>query len=115
MKKLRKLSRKTAFRVFVVCVPVIIAAVFVLTYAVFYNNDLKIAMDNAFGGERIEFVKSDKDYEYYKPAYSGKKEVLSAAEALNLRICGEGTVLLKNDNDSLPLKRGSRVSVFARP
>ena len=43
-----------------------------------------------------------------------EEELLAAQKALELEIVSEGTVLLKNDNNALPLKPGSKVSVFGQ-
>ena len=43
-----------------------------------------------------------------------KKDALNAANALNVKICEEGTVLLKNENGVLPLKNGTTISVFGK-
>jgi len=53
----------------------------------------------------------------YYPAGSGiieKQDALKAANALNVKICEEGTVLLKNKNSVLPLKSASTISVFGK-
>ncbi len=59
---------------------------------------------------------ADEHLEYYEVG-SGiltKQDVLNAANALNVKICEEGTVLLKNENSVLPLKSGTTVSVFGK-
>ena len=45
----------------------------------------------------------------------GRRVTGSAAHiALSRRAAAEGMVLLKNENETLPLKRGSRVAVFGK-
>jgi beta-glucosidase len=46
--------------------------------------------------------------------YSSVDELREAERALALQIVDEGAVLLKNDNNALPLTQGSKVSVFGQ-
>jgi len=46
--------------------------------------------------------------------YETKEDVLEVALALNKEIAEEGFVLLRNENNSLPLNRGANVSVLGR-
>jgi beta-glucosidase len=46
--------------------------------------------------------------------YSSHKEVYEAANALNQRIVEEGIVLLKNEDNALPLSSGNKISVFGK-
>lgn len=49
----------------------------------------------------------------YYSDYLNHDEVVAAAEELNVQIAGEGMVLLKNDNGTLPLKKDeTNISVF---
>ena len=48
----------------------------------------------------------------YKSEYNSIKELVAAGLELQEREQAEGTVLLKNDNNALPLAKGSNVSVF---
>ncbi len=52
------------------------------------------------------------DLEYYKSSYGSIKEVVYNGFQIQEKEQAEGTVLLKNDNDALPLAKGSNVSVF---
>lgn len=53
------------------------------------------------GGERADYrLRADAPY---AADYDSKKDVLTAADALNERICEEGFVLLKNENGALPM------------
>ena len=52
------------------------------------------------------------DGKYYSD-FEDHDEVVAAAEELNIQIAGEGMVLLKNDNDTLPFASDVKnVSVF---
>ena len=52
------------------------------------------------------------DLEYYKSSYGSIKEVVYNGFQIQEEEQKEGTVLLKNDNNALPLAKGSNVSVF---
>lgn len=48
----------------------------------------------------------------FKPTYDTEEKVNEASEATASKIIGEGTVLLENNNNVLPLAKKSNVSVF---
>lgn len=52
------------------------------------------------------------ELEYYKSSFKNIKEVVMNGFKLQEQEQAEGTVLLKNDNGALPLKKGAKVSVF---
>lgn len=67
-----------------------------------------------FGGERANIVE-DNRAEWYDRQYSSKEEVLNAANDFVVEAEKEGIVLLKNENNVLPLTAdGVRVSVFGK-
>lgn len=51
---------------------------------------------------------------YETDTVGSKKEALANANKKNIEICEEGFVLLKNENDALPLANGAKVSVFGK-
>ncbi|TCD54042.1 beta-glucosidase [Alloscardovia theropitheci] len=52
------------------------------------------------------------DLNYYKPEHT-RENIKAAEQDLANRITGEGTVLLKNDDSTLPIKKGTTVSFFS--
>ncbi len=50
--------------------------------------------------------------EYFKTQYKNIREVVYGGYQIQLEEQTEGTVLLKNDNNALPLAKGSKVSLF---
>ncbi len=67
-----------------------------------------------FGGERAN-VTEDNRAEWYDRQYADKEEVLDAANDFVIEVEKEGIVLLKNENDALPLSGdGAHVSVFGK-
>ena len=70
-------------------------------------------MDAYFGGD-VQ-LKSGADGNYAPDEDADTKEkALAKANALVETICEEGTILLKNDNATLPLAAGARVTVFGQ-
>ena len=56
----------------------------------------------------------DWDTDYYTQEYRGRNAATEAAEAIVADFAAEGVVLLKNDNDALPLSSGTTVSLVGR-
>lgn len=59
-------------------------------------------------------IYADGTESYYLSDYTSKAEVFSAAKDFNVRLSEEGIVLLKNNDSSLPLAAGAKVSVFGK-
>lgn len=67
-----------------------------------------------FGGERANIVEDRRD-ELYDREFKNKKDVLAAAEDFVIDVEKEGAILLKNENDALPLSsENPSVSVFGK-
>lgn len=64
------------------------------------------------GGPRPYYA--DDSVPMYIPETTSKKDAFDNAAATNIEVCEEGFVLLKNDNDALPLKKGAKISVFGK-
>lgn len=62
---------------------------------------------------RIGNMDTSGEAEYYKSGFSSVKEVKENGEQLNREVVAEGTVLLKNENEALPLAKGAKVSLFS--
>lgn len=56
----------------------------------------------------------NEDTEYFKADYTDKEKYAEDAAAFSRRISSEGSVLLRNENDALPLAEGASVSLFAQ-
>ena len=67
-------------------------------------------IDRVFGGKKAITEprdETDPDYKTKEQTYNGGNEVTQA-------ICNEGMILLKNENNTLPLAKGAKVSVFGK-
>ncbi len=72
------------------------------------------AINGTLGTKTYEVVETgaeDEDTEYYKSDYSTLSELRTAGKETATEVLAEGMVLLKNDNDALPLAEGSSVSL----
>lgn len=70
-------------------------------------------MDTVFGGQR-PIYNTEVVSMYPARKAATKAEAFANAQEINLRLAEEGFVLLKNQNDALPLNRGARISVFGK-
>ena len=50
----------------------------------------------------------------YRSDASSAADALAKAEAINEKLVDEGIVLLKNENESLPMQVGKKISVFGK-
>ncbi|MCC8182987.1 MAG: glycoside hydrolase family 3 C-terminal domain-containing protein [Clostridiales bacterium] len=72
-------------------------------------------VNDVLGTQSYQFVTSEDgstDTTYFKSDYSTAEELVEAREALIRQTVAEGAVLLKNENDSLPLETGSKVTLL---
>ncbi|MDE5729035.1 MAG: glycoside hydrolase family 3 C-terminal domain-containing protein, partial [Clostridia bacterium] len=68
------------------------------------------------GGTNVVYIDNGEvstDNDYYKSDYSSVKEVRGAGIDFTQRTMEEGAVLLKNDNNALPLASTDKVSLFS--
>lgn len=101
---------KIWFIVTAIVLVLVITVTAVLLSVPIVTNSLSLV----FGGERANVVE-DNRVEWYDRQYSSKEEVLNAANDFVVEVEKEGIVLLKNENDVLPLSAdGARVSVFGK-
>lgn len=110
-----KLTTKLG-EILMVCSTSLLAVVLALSTAGAQNASI---INSTLGVEttRWETVDDDGeevDSEYYKATYSSEDALKADYEALCEEVEAEGIVLLKNDNDALPLSKGSKVSLFGQ-
>ena len=66
-----------------------------------------------FGGPQPIVDKDDKGIPFEQD-FASKKEAFNYGNEVTQRICEEGMVLLKNENNTLPLQKQAKVTVFGR-
>lgn len=107
-KKLFK-SKGAVIWMSVTCVLLVVLIVAnVLIYSMFQT-----LFNFAFGGPEAVYAEGVTAM-YPATESSSKEEAYQNANAMNVTLEGEGAVLLKNENNALPLKQGAKVSVFGK-
>ena len=84
-----------------------------LTGTVIGNENAPI-ISQTLGAKTFEVVNTgnaNEDTEYYKSSYKKIGDLVDAGYQKAVQVLGEGSVLLKNDNNALPLSKGSKVSL----
>ena len=67
-------------------------------------------IDSVLGGKKAITAPRDRT----DPNYKTKEQAYNAGNAVTEQICDEGMILLKNEANALPLKKGAKVSVFGK-
>lgn len=96
----------------VTCILLVLAIVIstVITSVPIITNSLSMV----FGGERANIVEDNRN-ELYNREFDSKADVRAAAENFVIDVEKEGAILLKNNNDALPLTMNQpAVSVFGK-
>lgn len=79
-------------------------------------NENAAAINSALDIEtyRVETNEDDDgNYEYFPSRYQKLADLIKDGQELGERAMGEGVVLLKNENNALPMKDGKKVSLFS--
>ena len=70
-------------------------------------------INGVLGGERA-IVDESEEFRYFKPDFENKDQALDNGNQVTQQICEEGMVLLKNENNALPLTKGAKISIFGK-
>lgn len=93
----------------------ILVFIMILTIIAVQIPFLSQTMNTLFGGERRVITSpTGESYMYYESDYFTKAIALAEANKLNEEIVGEGVVLLKNNDNALPIAGSRNVSVFGK-
>lgn len=105
---------KTLWRVLAVVLSfALILSSVLYTLSTMFENQLNSTF-RASSSELVSIGDEEVDTEYYKSDYASLDEHLAHAKDLSVQIQAEGTVLLRNQDNALPLSSGAQVSVFSR-
>lgn len=109
---MRKKSKITAIITYLVSIVLIVGLVVGNFYAMSYSQIISIYL----GHETSKTVSNDEnvDTQYYKSSFSTEEEMRKYTEEISQKIEEEGIVLLKNDNNALPLASGGKVSLLGQ-
>ena len=77
------------------------------------NTGIYTLMNNVFDGPRA-ITAAGNNAGLYTQDFQTKEEAYDNGNAVSKEICEEGMVLLKNENNALPLKANAKVSVFGK-
>ena len=91
----------------------IVFVAFIITANILATKVFGSLINGVFGGERA-IVDTSVQYQYYQPDFETKDEALANGNAVTQEICEEGMVLLKNENNALPLDKGAKISIFGK-
>lgn len=69
-------------------------------------------LGSVLGRDKAVFVKGVEPL--YESKYDSKEAVYKDANDLNVKVCEEGFVLLKNENNALPLAKNAGISIFGK-
>ena len=85
---------------------------FLITLTILANGMLKPILQTILGGQKP--VLEDSYEKIYTSDYKSKADAVAAGNKLNVKIEEEGAVLLLNEDNALPIAKGSKVSVFGK-
>lgn len=115
---MRKVSTKKTAKLSAVLATMTAAMAFSIGAASFTSATSKTAAGtNALhnGATILKAGTTDAEGKYYYTSnYSSRSAVLTAGRKLSRQISGEGYVLLKNSESTLPLKKGNHITVFGK-
>ncbi|WP_062051542.1 glycoside hydrolase family 3 C-terminal domain-containing protein [Bacillus sp. JCM 19034] len=111
---MKNLSKPVAITIYVISFLLLVG----LAVGNYYADKYSQIITTYLGHSNSEIVDSDDadtiNSEYYKSDYQSSDEVHEYSAQVGQKIVEEGAVLLKNENDTLPLSAGDRISVLGQ-
>ena len=114
-------------RAWLITTVAVVVLVLAVTLVATQNAFIYGTLCGVFGGAQNKVISGDpsayqyftvdkESFSYYKPVteLENKDDALTEANALNEKIAEEGDILLKNEDDALPLAKGAKISVFGK-
>jgi beta-glucosidase len=113
--KIRDIWKGTAVKVWLIVSVLILTIVITASIIGTQTPFLKGTVDSVMGGPKRVLVSGNpEDYIRYEADYTSKADTLRAANLLNEQILEEGIILLKNEDNLLPLNGVEKITVFGK-
>ena len=112
----KKIHRTKALGIYSITLASLSLVLVTATLVVTLNKFLYNTICSVMGGETKYTISGDPSSvaQRFTSDYESKNDVLKAANDLNTEIVSEGIVLLKNEQNALPLPEGSKITVFGK-
>lgn len=115
MNSAKKTPIRKPYKAFVITTSIVLVLMVIINVVILAVPLASNTMNTLFGEERRVLVYGDpSDAQHYKTdeGINTKADALAYANSVNEKICEEGFVLLKNENQTLPLSADAKVSVY---
>ncbi|MCY8342153.1 glycoside hydrolase family 3 C-terminal domain-containing protein [Bacillus haynesii] len=113
MKKTKKISKPAAIILYIVSAVLIIGVIVGDIYAKNYSQIISIYLSHPTS-KIVTDDKDKEDNEYYKSSFASADKQKARAEEVVQKLVEEGIVLLKNENNALPLKSKGKITVLGQ-
>lgn len=111
MKVKKRISKVKVVIAYVVCAAIVIGLVIGNYYALKYQNLISVYLSQS--NQKIVSDENENS-DYFTSDFDTEEERTAHLQELGTKIEEEGIVLLKNENDALPIASGSKISVFGQ-
>lgn len=111
MKVKKRISVVKVVITYVVCIAIVIGLVIGNYYALKYQNLISVYFNQS--NQKIVSAEGENS-DYFTSDYETKEERTAHLQEIGTKIEEEGIVLLKDENDALPIATGSKISVFGQ-
>ncbi|MCF0112757.1 MAG: glycoside hydrolase family 3 C-terminal domain-containing protein, partial [Bacilli bacterium] len=91
----------------------VVMTAFLVTANVLCRTTYDSLLNQVFGG-KVAIVSEDDTGVVFEQEFKTKEEAYNNGNKVAEKICEEGMVLLKNENNCLPLKAKAKVSIFGK-
>lgn len=110
-----KILKYRMVKVWIIVTSILLVIVATASLVATQNEFLRGTINSVLGGETRVLKKGNpEDFIRYTTNYETKDEVLAAANLLNEKIVEEGIILLKNEDNTLPLSKNSKLTVLGK-
>lgn len=111
MKGKKRISKVAAAIVYVLCIAIVVGLVIGNYYAMKYQNLISVYLGQST--QKIVSAEGESS-DYFTSDFATGEERTAHLQEIGTKIEEEGIVLLKDENDALPLATGSKISVFGQ-